>query len=160
MPVPASASSMVGEPSPGLGPNTDATAAAMARWPSRVSDPAPVSLSSFACAAAGGTEIVRGGGRSAASSHWAKREKSIRSPASGRSRRAETSGAQLQPSRARVAFAVHAPSRSRQSGAAIVASSLAAIAGSKAAALASVSGGVSPSVRLSPAIVGTAKRAG
>ena len=115
MPVPASASSRLGAPSAGLGANTAVTAAAIARWPvARLglqhrsacrASPAPL---------AGSTETVRGGGRSAASSHCARRENSMRSPASGRSSRAETSGAQPQPSRASVALAVHAPSRSGQ----------------------------------------------
>ena len=70
---------------------------------------------------------VRGGGRSPASSHCFSRENSMRSPRSGRSSRAPISGAQPQPSRCSVAFEVHAPSRSRQSGSPSTASSRSAI---------------------------------
>ena len=65
-----------------------------------------------------GIDMVRGGGRSAASSHCGSRENSIRSPRSGLASRWPTNGAQPQPSRCSVALAVHAPSRSGQSASA------------------------------------------
>jgi hypothetical protein len=84
----------------------------------------------------------------------------MRSASAGVSIRAATSGAQPQPSRASVRFAVQAPSRSAQFGSSRVASKRPATALSAAAAAASACGGSSPSTRLSPPGVGTAKRAG
>ena len=85
----------------------------------------------------------------------------MRSPRSGRSSRAPISGAQPQPSRCSVAFAVHAPSRSRQSGSS---KRREQPLGDRAAAPPPLRprspAAPSPSARLSPAAVGTAKRAG
>ena len=66
MPVPASASSTLGASRRSRGAKAWAAAAAKARWPSRVSDPAPVSCASRASASPSPSRMTRAGGRSAA----------------------------------------------------------------------------------------------
>ena len=94
---------------------------------------------------------VRGGGRSAASSHCFRREKSIRSPRSGRSSRAPINGAQPQPSRCK--RRVRRPRAFALAPVGIVEAPTAADRRSRCkrvAASASLAGGSSPSARLSP----------
>ena len=108
IPVPASASSMFGASLARFGANTCVTASAIARCPSRASA-RPVSRSSLR-ARLGGIDAHRARRRPLAGFlPLRSRENSIRSPCSGRSSRAPTSGAQPQPSRCSVAFEVHAP---------------------------------------------------
>ena len=151
---------MLGSPAARRGANTAAASPAIAFCPSRGSAPAPVSSASRSCASPAGIDSVRGGARSAPSSHCGSSRKQHPLAALGLASRCPTNGAQPQPSRYSVAFDVHAPSRSGQSASPSRASNASAIATSTGAASASLAGGAIPTARAIPATVGTANRAG